>query len=80
MRIFPNPVDNNVKAEISQLVFGDRVKMEVFNSAGQLVWQQEENAYDGYSVDIDTSGLAPGIYIMRVISGDMSATESIVIQ
>lgn len=80
LRIFPNPVDNNVKAEISQLVFGDRVKMEVFNSAGQLVWQQEENAYDGYSVDIDTSGLAPGIYIMRVISGDMSATESIVIQ
>jgi len=80
LRIFPNPINHVFTAEISQLVLGDRVTMEIFNNSGQLVWHNEEEAFDGYTLDIDVSGYSAGVYFLRVISNDMSATETIVVQ
>ncbi|MBW6491807.1 MAG: exo-alpha-sialidase [Lentimicrobium sp.] len=80
LRIFPNPIDQVFTAELSQLVLGDRVTMEIYNNSGQLVWQNEEVGFDGFKLDVDVSDYPSGVYYLKVISNNMSATETIVIQ
>jgi hypothetical protein len=81
LRLFPNPTtEGKITAKIDQLHYGERIVLELFNSSGQLVWQQEDNAFDGYITEIDISGYQHGLYFFRVHSNEGVAVESIIVQ
>jgi len=63
--VVPNPFKNNIS--ITGLG-DDYVQMELLNSVGSILYKNMINVSN--SSDIDLSGLAPGIYLIRLINQD----------
>jgi hypothetical protein len=60
--VYPNPATNNMIIESSQ-----QATMEILNIQGQTILQQQ---LQQGKTDIDISGLAKGVYILRMCSND----------
>jgi hypothetical protein len=68
--VFPNPAKNNITIEALQ-----KSTMEILNIQGQTILQQQ---IQQGKTDIDISGLAKGIYILRQTSIDKTALTRII--
>jgi hypothetical protein len=68
--VYPNPATNNFTIESLQ-----KATIEILNTQGQTIFQQQ--LQQGKS-DIDISGLAKGVYIVRLKSNDKTAVTRIV--
>ena len=68
--IYPNPVTNNLIIKTLQ-----KATIEIFNIQGQKILQQQ---LQQGKTDIDISGLAKGIYILRLYSNDKTEVTRIV--
>lgn len=73
LKFYPNPAQEEVN--IFSLFKID--SYEVHNSLGQLV---DNSAYEGNFATIDVSSLRPGVYFVKVFSGELSHVSSIVVQ
>ncbi|GHT35154.1 hypothetical protein FACS189434_12520 [Bacteroidia bacterium] len=62
IKIYPNPVDNLLIVESSELKIGD--KIDIFDVSGKLVLSLSSNASDKISVDV--GGLSQGTYIFTL--------------
>ncbi len=69
LRAEPNPAKENISISFETPVQG--AKLELYNSMGSLVETLlDKNIFSGsYRADYDVSGLAPGVYILRLQSG-----------
>lgn len=78
--IAPNPVRERTTIPFA-LVNGAQVKIDLFNSAGDHVKSLVDNRYVAgkYSVDLTTDGLANGVYLVRMITGDQVYTSKITV-
>ena len=66
LRVYPNPASEYIK-----ISFGDKksakIELIIENMLGQIVVEYE---ITNDALMIDTSGLAPGMYIIRLIDGN----------
>ena len=76
MSVYPNP-NNGVFTVGLDAINGD-VTCQIVNANGSLIETREVSATDGSEFVFDCN-VAPGVYFVRVISGDKVWTESVVI-
>ena len=74
--IYPNP-NNGIFTLSMESIEGD-VTCQIVNASGSVIETREINATDGSEFVFDCN-VAPGVYFVRVISGDRVWTESVVI-
>lgn len=75
--IYPNPSGGQIEIITEKEFFGKCI-VSVFDPEGQLVYR-EETANSGI-VHTDLSRLAKGTYFIKLESGDMNATQKIILQ
>jgi hypothetical protein len=79
------PTPNPVQSDVTRIEFGVGIKaptrIDVVNSSGAIVATLVNQVLsDGsYSLDFPVSTLSNGVYSIRIVSADFSATESFVI-
>ena len=74
--VYPNPTSGMFKVGLGSIT-GD-VTCQIITSTGSLIETREVNVDQDYEIVFDCN-VAPGVYFVRVISGDIVWTESIVI-
>ena len=76
LKIYPNPVVNNDKLNVS---FDNAVtaKLKLFNVTGKLVL--EETISNSLSKSINLNNLTNGIYLLQITNGSASITKKVVI-
>lgn len=75
--VYPNPSSENVNLAFS-LGNNDAYTVELFNTAGQLVYQLNEGSSDlpdATLVTIDTKDYSQGVYMVRVVVGNRIFVE-----
>jgi len=78
LKVFPNPSAGDVKLLLKQVT--GIYQVEVFNDFGELVFRQEYNSPGKVFVKkLDLTGLTPAMYTLRVISGDKSMIQRLMI-
>lgn len=68
LSIFPNPTENNLSVECSELI----KMVTVIDISGQLILNQEFNAF---TTQIDVSDLSSGLYFIQITVGDKQITQ-----
>lgn len=75
-KIYPNPACNSIILQnINHL---EKVQLQIFNSLGQMVWQNQYDNFDEQIIDIQN--IPNGIYVVHVYSGNKMFSEKIMIQ
>lgn len=70
IELFPNPASGRAAVRLCNLRGAD-YGLEVFNAAGQLIWQSRIMPLQGaYQAEIGLEGMSPGIYLVRLVSAD----------
>ncbi|WP_373548500.1 fibronectin type III domain-containing protein [Haliscomenobacter sp.] len=77
LRISPNPSTGQLKVQLLQLETRTSDLIEVFNLSGQKVYSQK---LEGAETSLDLSNQASGLYFVRVLAGNQSFTERILLQ
>lgn len=79
--VFPNPVSNNATVQLS-LKQESSVTMNVFNSLGTLVYSDTEQklSQGKHKFSVDCSGLAAGVYVLQINSGNDKVTKRFVLE
>lgn len=78
-RVFPNPLENSdlfIKPLTRELEAP--MLLQMYSPAGRLVLEKRYERFTRNSLTVDTSGLARGIYILRISSPSVSDTLKIV--
>jgi len=70
LQAYPNPVHNKLYVNL-ELVAAGQIHIAVFNTQNVLMLQQTKHGIKGNNkIDINVTGLVPGMYVMRLIYGD----------
>jgi hypothetical protein len=77
IRVYPNPVRDNLQIEISGLMSGT-VRLMVTDARGQLVYDQTTQA--GNMMTLDTSAFADGLYFLRAQTAGGELTKTFVVE
>lgn len=76
---YPNPADHTVRLHYALSLNGGTSRLEVRNSLGKLVYQENLSAHSG-EVQLSTSQLAPGLYHVTLLDeGRRLATQPLAI-
>jgi hypothetical protein len=78
MKVFPNPVSDVLTIQTGQTTAGT-IKIEVSDVKGDIVLH-ENLAVTGNSVKLNVSGLSPGVYFMRITSGNETLVRKVIIE
>jgi hypothetical protein len=74
---YPNPVTDNLRITLPASWQDSRISIDVLNANGQVMKHvTTDNA--GQTETIDMSGIAVGLYLVRVSNGSESATQRII--
>jgi hypothetical protein len=76
---FPNPVSNELRITLPLSWQNQKTGFQLYNQAGQMV-QKTETASSSQTETLNTSSLAPGLYILRVSCKGEVASQKIVKQ
>ncbi len=68
VKIFPNPVDNQLVVEVQHAV--GEVQVELFDMNGRLLLQQHWNNGSQVFATVDFTGKPTGMYFYRVLNGE----------
>jgi len=77
VKIFPNPISSGGTATVQIPLNIHDVTIDVISITGQVLSQEK---ISGSTHHINTSGLSPGIYTIRIASGNEVAIKRLVIQ
>lgn len=76
--IFPNPADDYIRIDLSKEPLSGALQVDIYNVTGTLVKSQSlAEASEQYQ--IETSNLAPGVYLIQATADGMKAVEQVVI-
>ena len=78
--VVPNPSDGRYELTLSNFK-GDKIDLQVYNDLGRLVYSEtynDNNAEGMWEKSLDLSHLADGLYIMKVVSDDLTATKRVI--
>ncbi|MBL0355362.1 MAG: T9SS type A sorting domain-containing protein [Chitinophagaceae bacterium] len=77
--IYPNPFNNTFLIHHSAVEPPvDLQSVQVFNSAGQLVWDKRYNGNADRQITVDLKNLSKGMYILKMIYSNKTVVERIV--
>jgi hypothetical protein len=82
LRLYPNPVTNAsqlVQVQVQGLG-AQAASVTVFNSLGQLVHRQEILAANVGKATLDLPALAPGTYVVRLITTDWYLSQKLIVE
>jgi hypothetical protein len=75
--VFPNPFNNFLTIKYDPKAASLKVKAEVFNLLGELVFSiEDKSSYEG--VQIDLTPMPPGIYLLVIYTGRYQWTKKII--
>ena len=78
VQVYPNP--NNGRFTVQMQGFSGKVKLELTNVVGQTLWQNEMSCMGSLvKKDFETK-LAPGVYLLRMSSGNVQSVKKLVIE
>ncbi len=75
--VYPNPTTGKFRVKIASEIFKPNSKIEMFSVEGSAVFKQFLKENDN---DIDPGKLTPGLYLLKITSGEKSFSKSIIIQ
>jgi hypothetical protein len=78
IQIYPNPSRGLVTVDIGSAA-GAELKISVFNSLGEVIYQTNKSASFNSSTEIDLSQQPGGVYIVKVLAGTKCYTQRIVL-
>src|SRR5690606_13869352 len=73
---FPNPVINAARIMLPASWASNMINIEVYNQSGQKL-QNVKKDIPGQFIDLNLTGLADGIYIIKAVSGIETAVQKI---
>jgi hypothetical protein len=76
--VYPNPAKDFITIH-SDKISAEPMKVEMTDIKGDIVLQ-EKLFFSGNSCKIDLSRLSPGVYFLRIISGNKTLTRKVVIE
>ena len=55
--------------------------LEVYNNIGELIFSKELNSGDGLiNKEIEIKDIASGIYLVKLVSGDLEMVENLIVE
>lgn len=79
LRAYPNPTGGPVTIELTQTTPGE-VTISLLDTQGRVVQEiHRGGASDGQRWAVETAGLAPGAYVVRVVSASGAATAGLTV-
>ena len=80
LKIYPNPSSGNFALSFSDV--GSRnVKIELYNGLGEIIYSRDHFTSTGLNtLDIDLTGFASGIYLVKMISKENSGFIKLIVQ
>ncbi len=75
--VYPNPATGKFRVKMASDKFKPDSKIELFSSDGRTVFKKFLNENEN---EIDPGKLHPGIYLLRITSGEKIFTQSLIIQ
>lgn len=75
--IYPNPAFHEMTIDISKLALNEKSKIMIFNTTGQLVFDDQIKVNDTYKVK--TSDFNPGCYIISIINSKINIQKKFMI-
>jgi len=75
--VYPNPVADDVWVEFKEMSAG-AVQLQLFNLSGQLIFQQDFPPYQTL-IHLSTTGLATGVYVLRITGNQGTSNIKLVI-
>ncbi len=75
--IYPNPAHGKFNIKLNELNSGEEIAVEIYNAAGEKIYTgtlQSDNA------EIATENLATGIYFVKIICGEKTYTDRVVME
>jgi hypothetical protein len=80
LSIFPNPNNGIFQVSVST-TSSEYLKIDVFNSIGQLLLSESKNKFSGqYTQTIDLTGFSKGVYLINTTIGTEVHTNKITIE
>jgi len=73
--LYPNPAENQLAVSKRQLAI---TKIDIYDALGRHVYSRKPEASSKQQIAIDVSDLAPGIYFLKIISGNSSAMKKVI--
>jgi hypothetical protein len=77
--IFPNPTNDYVRVAFGNLKVG-YIDMFVLNTQGDILKESRDYFEEENAVTIDFSDYKPGIYYLKLISGDFNTVKKIIVR
>lgn len=77
LQVYPNPSSDIIIINMANLK-DKKIKMELYNSAGEMVLQNEKNNSDGLFME-NVSAFPAGIYMLIIHAENRSASQKIII-
>ncbi len=75
--VFPNPSTGKIILNTREHASGE-LTVEIINSVGTLIYSEKVPALNNFEIDLDES--SPGLYFVRIISGDLTSVKKIVVR
>ncbi len=72
INIYPNPVENNLILNLSQL--SSTCTISIVNILGEEVYRESLDTQIS-SKEVNTSNLTSGVYLLKIVSGNMTLTK-----
>lgn len=72
VNIYPNPVENNLTLNLSQL--NSTCTISIVNVLGEEVYRESLDTQES-SKEVNTSNLTSGVYLLKIVSGNMTLTK-----
>ncbi len=80
LAIFPNPSGGQVQISFD-VEMNSNVQVEVLDPLSKVVYTEQLNGFKGkYSLDLDLSTYAKGIYHLNIFVDDKQAHETLIIK
>ena len=81
INIYPNPVtDGSVSIHSDNINQGQIINAYIYSTSGKLVYSAENLKYNhGLTLNLDTK-ISEGVYFLKIKTGDLYFTKSIIIE
>lgn len=79
INLYPNPANNTINLEFANSI-GENAKVDITDITGRLVSTQILNASSGKIIAINISGIATGMYIVKITAGTNVYVEKFIKQ
>jgi subtilisin-like proprotein convertase family protein len=79
LSIYPNPNDGNFNIVFDNAI-GDKVNISVFDISGRSVYVKAFDVSSVFDQNINLNAVSPGMYLVRIVDGNRTVTQKIIVK